>query len=337
MRHDTGAQRHITVLDGYVPVIDLSAATGGGRASVAAAIGRACASSGFFVVVGHGVRQRLIDRMYSVTREFFELPGAEKDKVLSGPGTCGLSYSAGSAAKSMGVDSPPDLCEIFSANLPGDRDAERRRGSGGDCAPWDRANVWPETPLGFRPVWLAYMRAMETLSQDLMRLFGLALGLGEGFFADRADEPVSTVVANFYYPQAVPPLPGQMRKGPHSDWGVLTVLHQDDAGGLQVRQQDGGWRDVPSVPGSFVINIGDMMEFWTGGHWVSTLHRVVNPVEGHTGSRLSIPFFHMPNHDAPIDPVPALGRTGGAGAPDTPGERMTPGRWYAEKMAATYS
>ncbi|GLF94905.1 isopenicillin N synthase family dioxygenase [Streptomyces yaizuensis] len=261
-----------------------------------------------------------------------------------------MSYSAGSVAKGIGLDTPPDLCEIFSANVLGDLDTEGRRRAGGDSAPWTRVNVWPGDPAGFRPVWLAYMRAMEALSQDLMRLFGLALGLGEDFFADRTDAPVSTVVANYYYPQTVPPLPGQLRKGAHTDWGNLTVLHQDDAGGLQVRHRDGGWRDVPFVPGSFVINIGDMMAFWTGGRWVSTLHRVVNPVAGRTGARLSIPFFHLPNHDASVDPVPLPGGSGPsvppvppvqpvpAGEPVAPpGEGMTPGRWYAEKMAAIYA
>ncbi|WP_324192933.1 2OG-Fe(II) oxygenase family protein [Nocardia transvalensis] len=73
-------------------------------------------------------------------------------------------------------------------------------------------------------------------------------------------------MANFYYRQTAAPAPGQLRRGPHTDWGVLIILYQDDIGGLQVHQDGHGWRDVPFVPGSFVINIGDMMAFWTGGH-----------------------------------------------------------------------
>ncbi|WP_131741450.1 isopenicillin N synthase family dioxygenase [Actinomadura roseirufa] len=334
MSSDTGERRPATVLDGYVPVIDLSGAGGGpGRAAAARAIGRACAESGFFTLVGHGVPRELIDRMYATTMEFFLLPPEEKEAAVGGPDAGGLRYSAGSAARSAGVAAPPDLCEIFSSNVLGDLDAERRAAYGDGSVPWTRPNVWPRRPETFRDTWLEYTEAMERLARDLMRLFALALGLDERFFDGRIDEDISTIVANFYYPQARPPEPGQMRKGPHTDWGTLTILYQDEVGGLQVHQDGHGWRDVPFVPGGFVINIGDMMAFWTGGHWVSTRHRVLNPVEGHGGHRLSIPFFHLPNHDAPIEPLPHL--TGGAAE----GRRAatTPGRWYQEKMAALYS
>ncbi|WP_020673410.1 isopenicillin N synthase family dioxygenase [Amycolatopsis nigrescens] len=358
MNNESEKQRPVTVLDGYVPVIDLSTAnTEPGRAAVAAAIGHACENSGFFAVVGHGVAQELIDRMYAVTKEFFELPEEEKSKVVGGPGTGGLRYSAGSAAKSIGLDAPPDLCEIFTSNVLGDHSAEHRAKFGDDSAPWTRANVWPDQPEEFTGTWLEYLRAMEDLGKELMRLFALALALDEHFFDDKVDEHISTIVANFYYPQLKPPLPGQLRKGPHSDWGNLTILYQDDIGGLQVRQKGHGWRDVPFVPGSFVINIGDMMAFWTGGRWVSTVHQVLNPVEGHTNSRLSIPFFYLPNQDALIEPLPQ--NLAGHPHPIDGGMRKkprmppsqfsgtetaaeftaatTPGRWYQEKMAATYS
>ncbi|MBB5938780.1 isopenicillin N synthase family dioxygenase [Streptomyces zagrosensis] len=328
-------RRPVTVLDGYVPVIDLSMARQeGSRAAVAQAIGHACENSGFFTVVGHGVGQDLIDRVYALTKEFFELPSKEKAKTVSGPGTGGLRYSAGSAGKSMGLDTPPDLCEIFTSNVLGDRGADRQAMTGDASAPWSRTNVWPSTPQAFEETWIAYGQAMERLGAELMGLFALALGLDAHFFDDKIDKHISTIVANYYYPQLTPPLPGQMRKGPHTDWGNLTILYQDEIGGLQVRQEGQGWRDVPYLPGSFVINIGDMMAFWTGGHWVSTLHRVLNPVAGHTGSRLSLPFFYLPNHDAVIEPLP---RFSGAEAAQGRTSATTPGHWYREKMAATYS
>ncbi|MFE7133690.1 isopenicillin N synthase family dioxygenase [Streptomyces sp. NPDC057638] len=326
----------VTVLHGYVPVIDLSARdTRTGRASIARAIGQACANSGFFTIVGHGVDQDLVERMYTVTQEFFALPPERKSAVESGPGTCGVLSSGGSAAKSAGTDSPPDLCETFSSNVLGDLGPEQRAVFGDDTAPWTRANQWPGAPEGFKETWLAYTRAMEVLSERLMRLFALALGLGdEAFFDDKIDRNISTIVANYYYPQLTPPLPGQLRKGAHSDWGTLTILYQDRAGGLQVRQEGHGWRDVPFVPGGFVVNIGDMMAFWTGGRWVSTVHRVLNPPEGHTRSRLSIPFFHLPNHDARIEPV--VGNGGGEPASSS-ASAVTPGDWYRAKMTALYS
>ncbi|WP_158607853.1 isopenicillin N synthase family dioxygenase [Nocardia panacis] len=291
--------RSVTVVDGYVPVIDLSAAN---KQDIARAVGDACTQSGFFAIVGHGVAHDLIDRMYAITRKFFELPAAQQATVVSGPGTCGLR-PGGSAAKSAGMDAPPDLCDVFTANVLGDRGHADRMRFGTDTDPWTRANLWPDTPTRFEQTWLDYMAAMETLGHRLMRLFALALGLDETFFDDKVDEHISAIVANFYYRQTDSPAPGQLRRGAHTDWGVLTILYQDDIGGLQVRQEGRGWRDVPFVPGSFIINIGDMMAFWTGGHWVSTPHRVLNPGAGQDNTRLSIPYFYLPNQDAPVRPV----------------------------------
>lgn len=332
MNTDIGGTAPITVVDDYVPVIDLSSMhTADGRAAIARAIGTACETSGFFVIVEHGVTHELIDRMYATTLDFFQLPRAEKDRVLATAETGGLRYQAGSAAKSMGRDTPTDLCEIFSCNVLGDRRPEFRAQFGDAPLPWTRANRWPRNPAGFRNTWSEYTHAMERLAADLMELFALALGLEREFFADKIDQHISTVVANYYYPPTGAPLPGQLRKGAHTDWGSLTILYQDDIGGLQVRHGD-NWRDVPFVPGSFVINIGDMMAFWTGGRWVSTVHRVCNPPHGASNARVSIPFFHLPNYDAQIDPLP---RRRSAGAESGPG--TTPGQWYQEKMAAIYS
>ncbi|GAB2635560.1 isopenicillin N synthase family dioxygenase [Nocardia goodfellowii] len=330
MNTDIDSPAPITIVDGYVPVIDLSSMhTVSGHAAIAQAIGTACATSGFFVIVGHDVKRELIDRMYATTLEFFQLPRAEKDSVLATAETGGLRYQAGSAAKSIGRDAPTDLCEIFSCNVLGDRRPEYREQFGDEPLPWTRSNRWPRTPTDFRQTWLDYTDAMERLAANLMELFAVALGLDHEFFADKIDQHISTIVANYYYPQTVAPLPGQLRKGEHTDWGSLTILYQDDIGGLQVRHGD-RWREVPFVPGSFVINIGDMMAFWTGGRWVSTMHRVGNPAHGDSPARVSIPFFHLPNFDARIEPLSALRSAAG---PAT----TTPGQWYREKMAAIYS
>ncbi len=83
------------------------------------------------------------------------------------------------------------------------------------------------------------------------------------------------------------------------------LYQEDNLGGLQVLQGANGWRDVRAIPGSFVVNIGDLMVLWTGGRWVSTMHRVANPERHQTSSRLSIPFFYQPNHDAVVIPLPS--------------------------------
>jgi isopenicillin N synthase-like dioxygenase len=314
----------------YIPVINLSAAIKpAGKSLVANAIGTACETSGFFTIVGHGVDQELIDRMYAVTCAFFALPAEEKAKVALMPGTHGFLASTGSASKSMGKDAPPDLNEGFITCVRGDDSAEKRTLHGDQTTPWAAKNRWPAAPPSFREVWEEYTAALEYLATRLVRLFALALDIDEYFFDDKIDNDMSTVAANYYYPVATPPLPGQLRKSPHTDWGNLTVLYQDEAGGLEVQQKGHGWRHIPYTEGSFVVNIGDLMAFWTGGRWVSTMHRVRNPAAGQSGSRISIPFFHMPNHDARIEPLFPFSDA------HTEGRFKlvtTPGEWYVERL-----
>lgn len=323
----------VTVVDGFVPVIDLSARDSAlGRAAIARAISGACESSGFFTIIGHGVPQDLVHRMYLTTNAFFTLPDTEKDLIGHRPGVSGFRRFGGATANSLDQETPPDLCEVFSAHVTGELSDQERESLGDYWASWKLANIWPSSPADFQEIWHEYMTAMSRLSGDLMRLFALALGLAEDFFDDKFDEHVSSLTANYYYPQVGTPLPGQIRRGEHSDWGSLTVLYQeDDLGGLQVRQGNDIWRDVPAVPRSFVINIGDLMAFWTGGRWVSTMHRVVNPERGDTSSRLSVPFFYLPNHDAPIEPMRTF-----AGSTDQE-ESTTAGQWISRKMQKTFS
>jgi isopenicillin N synthase-like dioxygenase len=324
----------VTVVSGYVPVIDLSGANApAGKAAAAKAIGAACENSGFFTVVGHGVPQDLIDRMYETSREFFEQPAERKAEIAVTAGTNGYYSSAGCGSNGDGVMAPPDLHEVFSASLRGDdnvvsQDAEAI------TLPWEAANQWPEAPSEFRKVWHEYSLALEQLATDLIRLFALALGLDEHFFDDKIDNDVPTLSVNYYYPLTEEPLPGQLRKGPHADWGNMTILYQDAAGGLEVEQKGHGWCDVPYTRGSFVINIGDMMEFWTGGRWVSTQHRVRNPVEGRSEARISIPFFHIPNPDARIEPVFPFSNAGTAERIKT---ASTPAEWFRERLADVFA
>ncbi|WP_338700413.1 2-oxoglutarate and iron-dependent oxygenase domain-containing protein [Streptomyces sp. Q6] len=324
----------VTVAEDFVPVIDLSGTdTPEGKALAAKAIGSACETSGFFTVVGHGVDEELVDRMYESCRAFFALPDERKAAHGVGPGTNGFYAEAGCGSKSSGIESLPDLQEVFAASV---RDnSAPPAGADALTLPWEAVNQWPAEPADFRAVWLEYSAAMERLSQDLLHLFALALGLDEHFFDDKTDQASSTISANYYYPLTEPPMAGQLRKGPHADWGNLTILHQDGAGGLQVEQQGHGWRDVPYTRGSFVINIGDMMEFWTGGRWVSTMHRVRNPLPGQEGeARISIPYFHIPNPDATIEPILPFSNAHTSQRIKT---ASTPAEWFGARLAEVFS
>jgi isopenicillin N synthase-like dioxygenase len=144
---------------------------------------------------------------------------------------------------------------------------------------------------------------MGALADTVMRIFAVALGKPEGFFDDKIDHHISRLRVRNYPAQPTPPAPGQIRAGAHSDYGSLTLLATEDKpGGLQVCNAQGAWVDVPIVPGTFIVNIGDLMARWTNDTWVSTLHRVVNPPPDADGDtrRLSLVFFHNPNHDAEI-------------------------------------
>ncbi|MFI1200449.1 isopenicillin N synthase family dioxygenase [Streptomyces sp. NPDC020883] len=301
----SGDQLAVTVADGFVPVIDLSSRDSAqGRALIAEAIGNALESSGFFIIVGHGVSPELVRRMFTATNAFFKLPCEEKDLVASRPGVSGYRRAGGTLARSLDQETPPDLCETFAAHVTGELSEEERKELGNEWASWTHQNIWPMPPADFKDAWQEYMVAMGDLAADLMCLFALALGLKEDFFDDKFDHHGSSVAANYYPPQLEPPLPGQLRRGPHTDFGSLTILYQeDDRGGLQVLQGKDNWRDVSAIPGSFVVNIGDLMALWTGGRWVSTMHRVINPEPGDTSSRVTIPFFYLPNHDATIEPL----------------------------------
>lgn len=154
-----------------------------------------------------------------------------------------------------------------------------------------------------------------------MSVFALALDLPEDWFADKFVDNTASLAGTFYPGPGARQVGGTLRKMEHTDWGTLTVLSKDDsATGLQVRDRTARcWRDVPAVPGSFVINIGDLMARWTDDRWASTVHRVVHPPDGTGGGdRQSIAFFHQPGPDVVIECIPScLDPSGSAAYPPT--------------------
>lgn len=278
-----------------VPVLDLAAP----RERLVAELDRTCRETGFFQVVGHGVPPGVADAAWRAARAFFDLPLAERMAVaMPEPGyPYGYSPVSGeSLAQSLGDARPADLKESFNAGpfaVPpgGFVDA----GEAQAYAP----TPWPDGPLpSLRTTWQAYYGELHALSGRLMSLAATALGLRPDFFADKIDRAASSLRALNYPEQPHPPAPGQLRAGAHTDYGMLTVLRQDDApGGLQVRALDGRWVDVPGVPGAFVVNIGDLLARWTNDRWRSTLHRVVNPPRspGAPTRRQSMAFFGNAN------------------------------------------
>jgi isopenicillin N synthase-like dioxygenase len=294
-----------------VPVIDIGPSLAGepaGSKRVAEAVGAACESLGFLVIEGHGVADALVRRVFDVSLAFFDLPLAEKRALRSEDPGIPRGYSAlasKSLGRTYGLDTPPDLREQFFVGPLEDRAPYFRDFPG--AAKVYAPNVWPARPEDFREVFTAYYRAQERLARDLMRIFALALGLPEAWFDDTIDRHFSTCPTNLYPEPVGAPLAGQLRAGPHTDFGSLTILAVNDApGGLQVLRPDGTWLDVRPGPGQFVVNLGDMMARWTNDRWTSTVHRVVNPPAGQaTGSRRqTVGFFLHPNYDARVACLP---------------------------------
>lgn len=290
-----------------VPTIDISNFTHGSaaqRENVARDIADACERIGFFLIKGHGVSDDLIKRTYATSRAFFDLPKEEKLEVKRNRPEVSRGYNSladQSLSRSLGILAPPDLQESFNIGpINADSSPYFTEGYGAvHFAP----NQWPKQPSEFKTDATEYYMAMEKVSWQLMRIFALGLGLEESFFDRKIDRHVSSLRFINYPDQQSAPVEGQKRAGEHTDYGALTILKVENApGGLQVRDRSGNWIDIGYVPGTFVVNIGDLMMQWTNDRWVSTLHRVMNPpVEAaHSSRRISMVFFHQPNYDADI-------------------------------------
>jgi isopenicillin N synthase-like dioxygenase len=182
--------------------------------------------------------------------------------------------------------------------------------------PMHGRNLFPDVP-GFRETVLVYMAELTELGHAIMRGVSLSLGLPASYFAERYTGRPLTLFRIFHYPPVPPASEGARRwgVGEHTDYGVLTILRQDDVGGLQIKSR-GRWIAAPPVPNTFVCNIGDMLDRMTRGLYRSTPHRVLN-ASGR--GRLSFPFFFDPAFDARIEPLDLTG------APPLPDDREE--RW----------
>jgi isopenicillin N synthase-like dioxygenase len=293
-------------MTGIVPIIDLRPyRDGSDKARVAKQVGDACEKIGFLVVTGHGIPEGTTRTLVDAAQRFFALPTSVKSTVKPiEPGVFrGYSELAKMAlSKSLGVKASPDLREGFTINRVQEKsDPYYSNPKAGRIF---ADNVWPreQDVPGFREAFTNFYFVAEELATTLMRIFALALELPEQFFDDKIDKHFSNLCAYHYPPMLTPPQPGQLRGGAHTDFGSLTLVYgYPTSKGLQVWNGE-SWDDVPSVPNSFVVNIGDLMAQWTNDRWVSTLHRVANPAEADWGaSRYSIVFFHQPNYDVVVE------------------------------------
>jgi len=264
-----------------LPLIDLSAEPAD---VLALRIDSALREAGFFAVKGHGVPDAVRAAAFDAGHRFFALPEETKQRwhIDRWPLRRGFDPIGWQA---LDPTQPPDVKESFYTGVEA-------------IGP----NQWPDETLlpGFRAAVEAYAAAMEALARHLMGLFEIALSLPRGHFDAFMRHPTCTTRLLHYPPQPATAAPGQIGCGAHTDWGALTLLAQDDAGGLQVQTAQ-GWIDVPPMPGALVVNVGDMTQRWTNDRWLSTMHRVINRHSGR--DRWSIAYFFDLDAEAPIIPL----------------------------------
>ncbi|MGF1553117.1 MAG: isopenicillin N synthase family dioxygenase [Paracoccaceae bacterium] len=289
--------RALTVDDATLPVIDLSAlhepgAGEGAVAEVARRLGEAARTSGFFYVTGHGVDRSLIEGVLAASRRFHALPRAEKMKVWCGFTTHHRGYvpfeeNGRDFPKRINMNEAFDLSFEAAADHPDHRAGWRMTGP----------NVWPDLP-GFREAVSAYYDAVFALGRRMMDALALELGVDPAEIHRQITCPTSQLRLLRYVPNDLPQTKDTVGIDAHSDFECFTILLQGGPG-LQVMNAEDVWIEAPPIPGTFVVNIGDIFEAWSAGRFKSTQHRVAN-----TGAeRFSVPLFFGLDYHAVVQPL----------------------------------
>lgn len=283
-----------------LPVIDLAefvAAEETSREAIAQRIGDACESIGFMYVTNHGVDESVIEQALRATREFFRLPLERKRTLERRPGT----YRGYIPMMAFSEDRDSGRDYLYEAFIVG---PELEAGeAGGHGMRWP--NLWPANGPLLREAVTRYYRSMTALSEHLLRAFARALGHPETTLLAHFERPMTNISLLHYPPseRSGEGDGGRPNARPHHDTNALTVLLPGAVGGLEVRHRTRGWVEVPPRPGCFVVNIGNMMECWSGGRFRSTMHRV-HPPSG--VERYSIAYFASPSYDTLVEPLPGV-------------------------------
>jgi isopenicillin N synthase-like dioxygenase len=304
-----------------VPIIDvggLSSADRVARERVATEVGEAARDVGFFYVSGAGVDEALFDRLLAVTKAFFALSLEEKMRSYIGLSRCHRGYVP---VGEEGVESgAPDLKEAFDTalDLPAD-DPDYLAGN-----PMLGPNTWPDLP-GFADAVTAYYHAVLEVGNRLLWAFAVGLGEDPDVFSRHATKTPSQLrLVHYPYNPAAEDGHGI---GAHTDYECFTLL-KPTAPGLEVINGDGKWIEVPPVPGTFVVNIGDMLELWTNGKFVATSHRVRRVAE----ERYSFPLFFNVDYDTEVAPLPQF-----ASRSETPRSALRAGEHLFAQTAQTFA
>ena len=271
-----------------VPTVDISRPT----STSIADLDRACRDHGFFLLAGHGLDD-LIDRTWLETARFFDTERDVRTAIMRDEENP-LGYFDRELTKRK-----RDHKEVFDFIDPSIPDLDLR-------------NRWPANLPGFRQTMVELFDALSALTDRTLSLIHDALDLSPAGRERIISSRNSSTIRLNHYPVG-DPVPaaeraglaelGETALGYHTDPGTITLLLQDDTGGLQTESLDHGWIDVPPAPGTIVVNLGDCMQAWTNDRYRAAVHRVV-PMT--TSRRFSIPYFSNPSRPTIVEPVAEL-------------------------------
>lgn len=305
-----------------IPYIDVGALYGtdfAAKETLAEACRAILSDVGFAYIVNHDVPEALVHRVREESKKFFNQPMEDKKALTMNAWHRGYMAPNSSTivTSSVAKNTKPNQSESFMAmhELPPDG-PNFIAGK-----PLQGPNQWPEQQPALRAAVQEYVERMEDLSRRLTELIALCLKLPADYFQPYFERP-TTFLRLLHYPPT-PIEDGLFGSAPHTDYGFITLLAQDDIGGLEVRNKAGEWIAAPPVGGTFVMNVADILAHWSGGLFASTPHRVIN---SSGRERYSQPFFFDPSMDALITPV----------AGDDAGTAVRYGDYLMERLDKNY-
>jgi len=313
----------------HIPIVDLQGSLDADAPLAqqnARALFEALSQIGFAYIAGHNVAPATREAAFAASRDFHASTLAQKQSLAINAFHRGYMGMASSTIVTSTVAkvTRPNMSEslMLMHELPPD-DPGLLAG-----LPMQGPNQWPDWLPGFKPAMLAYVREVDALGRHIVRLIALALGLPATALDHHFDHP-TTFLRALHYPPQPPAEDEQIGSAPHTDYGIITLLAQDDSGGLQVRPRGGDWIEAPPIPDTYVLNVGDMLARWTNGRLVSTPHRVINRSGG---DRYSLPYFLDPSMDTLIECLPTC--TDAAHPPQHPPVRY--GDYLLERLNRNY-
>ncbi|HWK43935.1 MAG TPA: 2OG-Fe(II) oxygenase family protein [Stellaceae bacterium] len=306
-----------------LPIIDLGGLGGDAQErAIAHQLDEAFRSIGFCYFSNIGIDPELLGGVFAASRRFHALPEAAKRALTIN------DFHRGYMAPNTSLIATSSVAKVTRPNFSESLMVmhEVALGDARFGQPLQGPNQWPDAVPGFRDAVIAYDSAMHGFCQRLLRPLALALGLPAEWLEPFFRRPTTFLRLLHYPPQPPDAASDAFGSAPHTDYGVITILAQDDSGGLEVRRRDGTWLAAPPIPGTFVVNVADMLSRWTNGRWQSTPHRVKN-ISGK--DRYSCPYFFDMDMNGIVECLP------GTGEPKFPPVRY--GDYLMERLNKNYT